>query len=80
MPRYHFNLHEHGKVVADEPGRDYDDLPAVRAAAVEAARDLMSHEVRQGSLSLSSCIVVEDDSGAEVLRVPFGSAITVTGR
>lgn len=79
MPRYYLHLHECGTILRDEKGSDYGNLEEARLVAIDAARDVMSHEVKQGALCLSCCIVVEDAEREVVLRVPFRDAIVLSG-
>ena len=77
--RYFLHLHECGTVVTDQEGDEFADLAAVQAEATKAARELMAAEVAKGQLCLGCCIVIEDESGGEVGRVPFRDVVTVSG-
>ena len=79
MARYFMNLHDCGTLIADEEGLELTGLDEARRAAVRAARDVMCADVAEGTLCLASYIDVLDESGASVVRVPFGEAIEVTG-
>jgi hypothetical protein len=79
MARYLFHLHECGTVLDDEEGSELTDIEAARAHAVQAARDVMCAEVKAGRLCFGCCIVIEDERGTEVGRVPFRDVLTVTG-
>lgn len=80
MARFHFNLHECGDIVIDEDGVERADLAAVRTEAIEAAREVMGAEVKQGRLCLSCHIEVTDEHGERVLVIPFRDALTITGQ
>lgn len=79
MTQYFFHLHECGSVFLDEQGKECADLTDARAAAVDAARDIMSAEVRTGHLCLSCYIDVADTQGTVALHVPFRECLDMTG-
>ena len=77
--RFFLHLHECGTVLTDEEGGELDDLAAAQVAATRAARGIMAAEVARGQLCLGCCVVIEDESGSEVGRVPFRDVLIVTG-
>ena len=79
MARYFLHLHECGSVYKDEEGQDCHDLPAARALAIEAAREMMCAEVKVGSLCLSCYIEIADAQGGHILTVSFRDALTLSG-
>ena len=79
MPRFYFHLHECGTVTEDEEGRPLADLAAARAIARAEARQVMSAEVGEGRLCLSCVVIIADEAGVEVGRMPFREALAVTG-
>ena len=79
MQRYFFDLHECGTHVEDEEGRELVDIVDARRSAIAEAREVMSHEVREGRLCLSCRIDVRDEVGTLVLTLPFREALAVTG-
>lgn len=79
MPLFYFDLHECGLVIPDEDGVERPDPEAARLDAIEAARDVMAAEAKQGRLCLSCRIEVRDEEGRTVLSVPFRDAIEITG-
>ena len=76
MPRYFFHLYNH-IVCTDEEGVELADVQAVRARAVESARETMSHDVKKGELCLSHRIEVADEADQRVLTLRFGDAVTI---
>ena len=80
MARFFFHLHECGKTLIDEEGRELPDLEAARFRAMQGARDLMCGEIEQGRLCLGCSIEVTDESGASVLTLAFRDAVRITGR
>jgi hypothetical protein len=76
MPLFFFHIHDDFSV-ADEHGIDMVDAAAARAAALAGARGMMSEQVKTGRLSLHHRIEVEDESGDNVLILPFADAVTI---
>ncbi len=79
MPHFFLTLDECGNVAEDLEGVESENLAEARTHAVEAARDVMSHEVKQGRLCLSCKIEIKDATGAVVMVVPFKEAVALTG-
>jgi hypothetical protein len=79
MARFYFHLHECGKTTLDNEGVERDSMDEVQTEACRAAREVMCAEVSEGRLCLGCCIEVQDETGTEVLRVPFREAITISG-
>lgn len=79
MARYFFHLHECGKVIPDEEGRELPSSHNLREAAVAEARFVMSAEVQAGRLCLSCRIEVTDEDEKLLVAVPFREALEVTG-
>lgn len=79
MPTFFLHLHECGDINLDEFGVNVADIMAARVVAVEAARDVMCAEVKEGRLCLSCHIEIMDAAGAMLTIVPFRDAIRVTG-
>lgn len=76
MQRYFFYLHNHLEVRDDE-GKRLTDLAAVRAYAIDSARDIMMNNVRYGEITLSHRIEIEDAQGRPVMTVRFGDALII---
>jgi hypothetical protein len=79
MERLFFHLHECGTVTRDEEGRDAVSAPVMRDMAIEAAREVMCSEVKEGRLCLSCHIEVMNEHGTVYLLLPFEEAIAITG-
>ena len=79
MARYYLHLNECGTVTEDRDGVELATPADARELALQAARDLMSHEVKHGKLCLSCCIVIADASGRELDRMPFKEALRLSG-
>ena len=77
--RYFFNLHECGTITRDHDGQEFDDLAAVREAAIRTARGIMAAEIESGRLCLLCHIEIQDRDGTTVMILPFRQAVVVTG-
>lgn len=77
MPLYYFHLIECGELVIDPEGLELVNIEAARASATRAARDVMASEVKEGRISLSCCVVVENEWHQEIDRLPFANAVTL---
>ena len=75
---FFFALYESGVLIEAEEPHDAHDLEDALAIAVEAARDIMSADIKGGCLPLSAYIVVQDHWRMEVGRVLFGDVVRVT--
>lgn len=76
MPRYFFHLYNHIECTDDE-GAELPDVEAVRARAIESARETMAHDVKRGEVRLSHRIEVADEAGQRVLTLRFGEAVKI---
>ena len=78
--RYFFHLHECGKLIPDDEGRELPGAAAARDAALREARTIMAAEVLEGRLCLSCHIDVLDEDGRPVLALPFEEALEIRGK
>ena len=78
MPRYHFHIYNHIET-RDEEGQELADDKAARHSAIEAARDLVCADVRQGHLNLDHYIEVTDGAGRPLFNISFREAFTIDG-
>jgi hypothetical protein len=76
MPRFYFHIYN-DDITTDEEGLDLADVDVARERAVEFARDLLCQDARQGSITLSDRIVVEDEQHRPALTLRFGDAVKV---
>ena len=77
MAHFYFDLHEPEGIINDQQGVDVDRPDDVRARAVEAARDLMCAQLREGALRLDSTILVRNELDRVVLTLPFHEVVTI---
>lgn len=61
----------------DDEGHEVADLVAAHELALSAARDILSHEILTGTLTLNRRIDVTDETGRIVLSVPFTDVVTL---
>ncbi|MEA3040042.1 MAG: hypothetical protein QOE79_2555 [Sphingomonadales bacterium] len=77
MPRFYFHICNGHGFIEDEEGVDLPDEPAARRNAVEAARDVMAGDLREGRLDLTSFIEVEDEAHRLLFTLTFAEAVRV---
>ena len=78
MPRYYFHLSDEYDRLPDPEGLELPDLDAVALRALREVRGLVGQEVREeGAVRLGRALVVEDEGGAIVHRLPFIEAIQI---
>lgn len=80
VARYFLHLHECGERFEDEEGFDCETPLIARAIALDAARDIMAAEVREGRLCLLCHIAIEDFQHHPVMTVSFGDALRISGQ
>lgn len=78
--KYFFHLCNDDETVLDVEGRTFDNPEQVRRAALEAARDIMSSEVRGGHLNLDQRIDVVDQRNFVAHSLQFRDAVRISGR
>ena len=74
MARYFFHLRDGDDQLLDPDGVELADQKAIEAAALTAARDTLSHELRAGRLDLRYRIDVEDERGTLVHSIELAEA------
>jgi hypothetical protein len=62
----------------DDEGAEFPTLADAHLKAIDYARDLAAHAVRQGRLDLKHRIDIEDEAGEVLLSVPFAEAIELS--
>ena len=79
MARYFFHLRDGSDILLDPEGIELADIEAVRKKALEAARDTLSHDMKDGLLNLKYRIEVENAEGSVVYSLPLSEAFQVVG-
>lgn len=76
MPRFYFHIFDEA-IVGDDDGLMLSGLDAARAVALEGARAMICDQVKKGRLNLGHRIEVEDETGEQVLLLPFVEALKI---
>jgi hypothetical protein len=77
MPHYFLDVRNGSDLLEDQDGQELGDLAAARQEALEAARELMAEDLRNGApLCLDRVMVLADEKGHVGSEIPFGSALT----
>lgn len=63
----------------DPDGADFADLDALRKSVLEAARDVMCGDMRNGILDFRFRIDAEDGDGSIAYSLPFKHAVSIIG-
>jgi hypothetical protein len=74
VARYFFHLRDGKDQLLDPDGIELPDQRAIEVAALKAARDTLSHELRAGRLDLRYRIDVEDECGTVVHSIDLADA------
>ena len=74
MARYYFHLRDGSDQLLDPDGIELQDQRAIEAAALRAARDTLSHELRAGRLDLRYRIDVEMADGMIIHTIDLAEA------
>ena len=79
VPRYYFHAEQDGERILDEEGSHLSDWQSAEAHAVRAAADLAADDLKRGHPHVEQFIVVENDSGLEIVRVRLSAVVEVQG-
>ena len=74
---YFFHVEVDGGRILDEEGSTFSDLQAVQELAVRAAADLAADDLKRGIHTVEQFIVVENESGQDVVRVRVVARVEV---
>ena len=77
MARFFFHLRDGTDFALDPEGVVLPDLEAAQTAALQAARDTLGHDIRDGRLDLRYRIDVEDERGTVLHSLPFEDAFEI---
>ena len=80
MPRYFMHICNGDGFVEDEEGVVLADEAAARARATASARDVMTGDIRDGRLDLSSFIEVEDGEHKLIFTLTVADAVEISNR
>lgn len=76
MPRYFFNIREHGILDEDTVGAEMPSNDFAYDEAVKAARELISEKVLKGVPIDGQIFEITNDAGDVVHTVPFKSVLS----
>jgi hypothetical protein len=71
------HLRDGTEQLLDPEGLEFASVDAVRKAALVAARDLITGDVKAGVIDLRFRIDVEDEAGEIIYSLPFKHAINI---
>ncbi|OWK32277.1 DUF6894 family protein [Sphingomonas mucosissima] len=77
MGRYFFHLRDHTDEMLDPDGVELSGIVEACSVALEAARDTLSHDMKNGVLDLRYRIDVEHAVAGLVHSLPFKQAFSV---
>lgn len=77
MVRYFFHLRDGVDVALDPEGIELPSFEAAQKKALEAARDSLSHDIRDGRIDVRLRIDVENGAGAVLHSQPFQDAFEI---
>src|SRR3954447_14003469 len=75
MPRFYLDVLNGRQVLEDPDGQEFADVAAARAKAAATARDLVAHGLLRNEDLSGRCVLIRDDAGETVARVPVRSAL-----
>lgn len=75
MAHYYFHLFNRIGFVRDEEGQELPSLEAAREAAIQAIRDIISEEAKQGIVHLGGRVDICDGADQVLESVPFHNAV-----
>ena len=79
MGRYFFHLRDGSDQLLDPDGVELPGDAEAKARAIAAARDTLSHEMKDGKIDLRYRIDVEDAEGTVLFSMPFEDAFEIIG-
>ena len=76
MPIYYFDVRNSFGFASDEEGKELASFDEARAVAMEAARSLISADVKEGRLDLNGTIEILDEQRQPITTISFAEAVT----
>jgi hypothetical protein len=64
MPRYYFNIYEHGRLIPDDEGMELPDAKAAHEEAEEGAREILADAIRAHNDVDGKRIEIADEDGS----------------
>ena len=75
MPRFYLDILNGSAVLEDPDGQAFADVHAAMLEAAATARDLVAHGLLRNQDLSDRCVLIRDDAGETVARVPVRSAL-----
>jgi len=76
MPRYFLHVHDRAEFTEDQEGAEFENLASAIEEAKTSARELMADRLENGGpLGLKRAIIIADECGDTVAKVPFSDAL-----
>ena len=76
MPRYFLHVQDRTEFTEDPEGAEFDNLGSAIEEAKASARELMAERLEAGGpLGLKRSIVIADEHGDTLAKVPFSDAL-----
>ncbi|MCB5176587.1 MULTISPECIES: DUF6894 family protein [Microvirga] len=76
MPRYYRHIRQGDQLIEDPDGIELPDLARARAEALAGIRDILAEAIKRGADdSLDDAVVIADETGRELMTVPFIEAL-----
>ena len=77
MPRFFLHICNRDIQATDDEGRDFPDLDAARAAAIEGIRSILADEILSGTIDLRGEIRIADEYGYRLATVSYSEALQI---
>ncbi len=77
MARFFLHLRDHVDEILDPDGVEFDNIDVLKCAVVDAARDVMGGDLRNGIIDFRYRIDAENEAGAVVYSLPFRAAVGI---
>ncbi|MBB3951836.1 DUF6894 family protein [Aureimonas jatrophae] len=73
--RCYLHILDGGDIIRDPTGAEFVSLEAVMTEAIQSVRDLLAEAVRKGEPLDGRIMLVEDETGHILFRLPFRDGI-----
>jgi len=81
MPRYYLYIQRGDQLLQDPDGIECPNIEAARAEAVTGIRDILPEAIKRGADDgLDDVLVIADESGRELIIIPFSEALPLRMR
>jgi hypothetical protein len=70
MAKFFISFLRGGEISEDDEGQDFPGLQEAGMAAMVSARELLADHIKAGSKTPLEAVIIKNDRGQEVLRIP----------